>query len=226
MSDASLLPPNATNAERAIALAAARINDLPLPHRTLHNATESPAQLLPWLAWEFSVDEWFPDWEEDQKRGAIASSISIHRHKGTIGAVRAGLAGIGINVRVQEWFAQIPQGAPGTFHLLINASQFPVTLENLHRVIAVLEQSKNLRSHMTLAQLSATTVAELYSAAVSISGHDVAVTYGVNSLALLMEGQANGDATTQAAANGLHTLIHATMPAAGYWEPHEPVQQR
>lgn len=217
MSDASLLPPNATNAERAIALAAARINDLPLPHRTLHYATESPAQLLPWLAWEFSVDEWFPDWEEDQKRGAIAASISIHRHKGTIGAVRAGLAGIGINVRVQEWFAQIPQGAPGTFHLLINASQFPVTLENLHRVIAVLEQSKNLRSHMTLAQLSATTTAELRSAAVSVSGQDLAITYAVPDLVLLMEGAINGMQQTENAANALHTLIHTTMPAPGYW---------
>ncbi|RGP54413.1 phage tail protein I [Pseudomonas abyssi] len=217
MSDASLLPPNATAAERALASAGVRLNELPLPHRTLHSAQESPPQLLPWLAWEFSVDEWDPNWAEDQKRGAIAASISIHRHKGTIGAVRAGLAGIGINVRVQEWFAQIPQGEPGTFHLLINASQYPVTLENLHRVIAVLEQSKNLRSHMTLAQLSATTVATLRSAAVSVSGHDIGVTYAVSSLALIMEGLANGEQPTQLAASNLHTLINETMPAAGYW---------
>lgn len=217
MSDASLLPPNASAAERALAASAARLTALPVPHRTLHDADTAPEALLPWLAWEYSVDEWDTNWAEDQRRGAIAAAIAVHRHKGTIGAVRAGLAGIGINVRVQEWFAQIPQGEPGTFHLLINASQYPVTLENLHRVIAVLEQSKNLRSHMTLAQLSATTVATLRSAAVSVSGHDVGVTYAVSSLALLMEGLANGEQPTQLAASNLHTLINETMPAAGYW---------
>ena len=217
MSDASLLPPNATAAERALASAAARLTALEVPHRTLHDGLTAPEALLPWLAWEYSVDEWDTTWSEEQRRGSIAASIAIHRHKGTIGAVRAGLAGLGINVQVQERFAQIPQGAPGTFHLLINASQYPVTLENLHRVIAVLEQSKNLRSHMTLAQLSATTVATLRSAAVSVSGHDIGVTYAVSSLALLMEAQANGQAQTQNATNRLHTLIHTTLPAPGYW---------
>lgn len=217
MSETSLLPPNATAAERALAAAAARLTDLEVPHRTLHDGLTAPEVLLPWLAWEYSVDEWDTTWSEEQRRGSIAASIAIHRHKGTIGAVRAGLAGIGISVRVQEWFAQIPQGAPGTFHLLINASQYPVTLGNLHQLIAVLEQSKNLRSHMTLAQLSATTTAELRSVAATCCGHEVGVSYAVDDLTLLLEGAVNGMQQTEDAANALHTLINETMPAPGYW---------
>jgi len=217
MSDASLLPPNATAAERALASAAARLTALEVPHRTLHDGLTAPEALLPWLAWEYSVDEWDTTWSEEQRRGSIAASIAIHRHKGTIGAVRAGLAGIGINVQVQEWFAQIPLGEPGTFHLLINASQYPVTLGNLHQLIAVLEQSKNLRSHMTLGQLSAVTTSQLYTAGTSCSGQDVLVQYPVDSIDLLIEGAINGNEPTAQAVSALHTLIHETLPTPGYW---------
>lgn len=193
MSDASLLPPNSTQLERALAGAAERFSALPLPHRELMDPSITPAQLLPWLAWEVSVDEWAPEWQEQQKRGAIAASISIHRHKGTIGAVRAGLAGIGINVRVQEWFAQLPAGEPGTFHLLVDASQYPVTLDNLHRVIAVLENSKNLRSHLDGIYISARSSAQLHSAVVVGIGHEITLTdyraamLVINELAIVLE---------------------------------------
>lgn len=217
MSDASLLPPNASPLERGLASISDRLQQIDVPHRQLLDGDSAPFQVLPWLAWEYSVDEWDPGWDEQQKRGAIMASIAIHRHKGTIGAVRAALAGIGIPVQVQEWFAQIPQGDPGTFHLLINASQYPVTQSNLFRVLAVLDAAKNLRSHMTLARLGVTTTAQLNSAGISCSGHDVLVGYPVNSIALLIEGVNNGEEQTASAASALYTLIHETMPAPGYW---------
>ena len=42
-----------------------------------------------------SIEEWDPNWSEDAKRSAIAQSVSIHRHKGTLGAVKRALKSAG-----------------------------------------------------------------------------------------------------------------------------------
>jgi phage tail P2-like protein len=89
-----LLPANSTALERAIANTGASLSTLPVPARHVRNPETCPVALLPFLAWELSVDEWDPDWGEDVKRAVIAASIDIHRHKGTRGAVRRALAAI------------------------------------------------------------------------------------------------------------------------------------
>ncbi|EKQ5242665.1 phage tail protein I [Escherichia coli] len=53
--------------------------------RFLHTC---PANLLPWLAWSFSVDRWDDKWPEATKRAVIRDAYFIHCHKGTIGAIR------------------------------------------------------------------------------------------------------------------------------------------
>lgn len=92
MSD--LLAPNASALERAVGKSGAVISNLPAPARHVRNPATCPANLLPFLAWELSVDEWNPGWGEDVRRAVIAASINIHRHKGTLGAVRRALAAI------------------------------------------------------------------------------------------------------------------------------------
>lgn len=92
MSD--LLAPNASALERAVGKSGAGISNLPTPARHVRNPVTCPTNLLPFLAWELSVDEWNPGWGEDVKRAVIAASINIHRHKGTLGAVRRALAAI------------------------------------------------------------------------------------------------------------------------------------
>lgn len=89
-----LLPSNSSALERSLAKTGAPISSLPTPARHVRNPSTCPANLLPFLAWELSVDEWNPGWGEDVKRAVIAASIAIHRHKGTIGAVRRALAAI------------------------------------------------------------------------------------------------------------------------------------
>ena len=49
----SLLPRNATGAERAIEGATARVGAVPTPFRDLWNPDTCPAALLPWLAWAY-----------------------------------------------------------------------------------------------------------------------------------------------------------------------------
>lgn len=91
----SLLPPNATAAERNLEAATERISDVPVPLRDTWNPDTCPASLLPWLAWQFSVDQWDANWTDDVKRAVIKSAVNVHRHKGTIGAVRAVFTALG-----------------------------------------------------------------------------------------------------------------------------------
>lgn len=95
MSDQSLLPPNATPVEHGFEAAGERITVLPVPVRDTWNPATCPAQLLPWLAWALSVDRWDNGWTDDQKRAVIAASVTVHRRKGTFGAVQSALAAAG-----------------------------------------------------------------------------------------------------------------------------------
>lgn len=95
MADTSLLPPNATSQERAVANTMARLSDVPIDIRTINNPDTCPLALLPWLAWARSVNEWDSDWSEETKRAVIASSYAVHRKKGSIGSIKQALTAAG-----------------------------------------------------------------------------------------------------------------------------------
>ena len=114
----NLLPPNSPPLVDAIdEVTAERIDAIPVPLRDLWNPWSCPIELLPWLAWSLSVDEWEEDWPESVKRQVVADSIQVHFHKGTRGAVEDALAVLGITVDLTEWFDQSPPGQRGTMQL-------------------------------------------------------------------------------------------------------------
>lgn len=93
----SLLPSaNAGPAELAIEQTGARIEGFPDHIRPLWNADTCPAYLLPWLAWTLSVDHWSSSWSEETKRAVIRASVEVHRHKGTVGAIKRAMAAAGL----------------------------------------------------------------------------------------------------------------------------------
>lgn len=171
MSD--LLPHNATSQERALAETVARVSAVPTNARDMWDPDTCPVDLLPWLAWAFSLDNWDNTWTEQQKRAAVKASYAVHRYKGTIGSVKDALNALGLGVRVQEWFNQIPAGAPYTYKLLLEVNQYGVSLEQLNKIQSVVENTKNLRSHMTTVDLSVASTSTVYVAAVSLSGHEI-----------------------------------------------------
>lgn len=178
MSDRNLLPPNATPQEIALAGAVARISDVPVPNRDLYNPALCPAALLPWLAWTFSLDNWDPLWTEAQKRQTIAQSIQVHRHKGTIGAVRGALAAVGVGARLQEWFNQTPAGAPYTYRLLLEVDQVGIDQAGMVTVVDVVNSTKNLRSHLDNIGLSVKSKAGPNVGGVSLVGNEITVLFG------------------------------------------------
>ncbi|WP_416139072.1 phage tail protein I [Halomonas sp. HK25] len=172
-----LLPPSATQLERLAATVGAKVTDLPVILRALWNPEDCPAELLPWLAWAWSVDSWNAKWSDRQKRNTIAEALEVQQIKGTIGAVRTALGAIGIDARVQEWHRQTPQAEPYTFRLLLEAEQTPVDQAGLDEVLAIIARTKNLRSHLSRILVSATSRAPVHVATVANRGDEITVTH-------------------------------------------------
>lgn len=164
----SLLPPSATAQERALDLTTARIGDVPVPLRTLWDADTCPAALLPWLAWALSVDVWDPTWTDLQKRQAIKDSVSIHRRKGTAGALYTALAAY--DVDIEEWQDQTPKGIPYTFALVAGTLTDPQRAT----VIELCNRVKNARSHFSFRAKN--DGGDFYTSAACVSGGVIAVT--------------------------------------------------
>lgn len=115
--DLTLLPPNATELERALEAAAARIEGVPIPLAQLWDPETCAPELLPWIAWGLSVDNWDPEWPLAQKREAVASSIDLHRKKATPASIDAVLSSFDDLLELVEWFEASPRAEPHTFEV-------------------------------------------------------------------------------------------------------------
>ncbi|MDE2388898.1 MAG: phage tail protein I [Betaproteobacteria bacterium] len=156
-----LLPQNQTVLEAAIANAT-QSGVSPDAIARLWDAGTCPVNLLPWLAWALSVDDWDGSWDEETQRRVIATSIDIHRKKGTVGAVKQALANFEHETKLTEWWQKDPQGTPHTFQIDVeigNTGIDPATTAAIRRQI---DAAKPVRSHYELrligrAQLNAYT---------------------------------------------------------------------
>ncbi len=145
---ARLLPANATELERLAAEALAQIDRVPVPLRQLWNPDTCPVELLPYLAWAFSVDRWSQAWPESAKRAAIRAAYFIHAHKGTIGALRRVVEPLGYLIEVYEWFEEVPAGVPGTFRLLVGVLDTGITDEMYQELTWLIDDAKPLTRHL------------------------------------------------------------------------------
>ena len=140
----SLLPTNATDLERAIEQTSGeRVESLPVMNETLWQAENCPENFLPFLAWALSVDKWNSEWTAGQKRNVIAAALSVHRHKGTVGAMKDAIAALGADANVEQWFEY--GGEPYHFRLRLNNGTSNISIAEL---IDVALAAKNVRSVM------------------------------------------------------------------------------
>ncbi|MDE1170927.1 MAG: phage tail protein I [Verrucomicrobium sp.] len=144
----SLLPPNATEFEQDVETVTSRISDVPVPLRTLWNPDTCPAAFLPWLAWALEVDTWSSSWTDAQKRAVIKASVDVHRHKGTLGAVRRVLEPFGLSGAIREWWQTTPPGTPHTFTVTLAIINTPSDVQDA--IATAVDQVKPVRSEMTL----------------------------------------------------------------------------
>lgn len=175
MSNNGLLPPNATPQEIALAETVARISDVPVLVRQSHDPATCPAQLLPWLAWAYSVDEWDPNWTEAEKRGVIANSLYVHQHKGTIGAVTKSLEPLGYTTEVTEWFEASPPAEPYTFSVELATSDKPIDDALYAKAERLVKATKNERSQLTSIKLRTDIRGNLRFGATTVVGEEITV---------------------------------------------------
>lgn len=168
----NLLPPNSTQFERQFSVAFARVSTVETPARTFNLPLEAPAVVLPWLAWERSVDDWKKSWTEAQKRQTINNAYYVHCHKGTIGALERALKNLGIQAVVQEWFNMSPIGQPYTFSIQIQVTQVGANEGQIKDLMQVINNNKNLRSHLVNTSLVVQSNSNPVIAAATLSGHE------------------------------------------------------
>lgn len=152
--DRSLLPPNATDEERAIEDAMRAGIDLSKVG-SLWNPATCPAEILPFLAWGLAISHWDPAWSEAQKRAEIADAIPYHRRKGTRAAVREVLDRFEPLLQIIEWWEMSPRGAPHTFEVRAPSGDIPasfLTSETAAAIIRDVAAAKPARSHFTFIQ--------------------------------------------------------------------------
>ena len=175
MNDTTLLPPSATDEERAIDLATARLGDVPVLVREAWNPETCPAELLPWLAWAFSVDEWQDTWTEAEKRGVIQNALYVHKKKGTLAALKRAVEPLGYIIRIIEWFEESPPGTPYTFRLEVGVLDKGVNEAIYDQMVRLIETYKNVRSQMLALTIKGEVSGKAYFGAGLMSGVDTTV---------------------------------------------------
>ncbi|SFA66563.1 phage tail protein I [Metapseudomonas otitidis] len=170
-----LVPGNSTLLERRATQALAQIEAVPIPLRTLADPDACPVELLPYLAWAFSVDRWDANWPESVKRKVIRASWYVHAHKGTIGALRRVVEPLGYLIRVIEWWQLAPNGVPGTFALDIGVLDSGITDEMYQDLNRLIDDAKPVSRHLVGLAISLETRAEIHVGAAALLGDTLTV---------------------------------------------------
>lgn len=167
----SLLPPNATPAERALEDAMLSRIDLAAVGTQWNPATCAP-EVLPFLGWGLAISHWDSAWTVEQKRVAVASAIPFHKIKGTRAAVEQVLARFHPLLTVTEARQANPPRAPHTFEVRAPALEIGadfLTAETAEAIIRDVAAAKPLRSHFDFVQ-TLEAEAALYMAAGGMAG--------------------------------------------------------
>ncbi|HHR6031363.1 TPA: phage tail protein I [Providencia alcalifaciens] len=172
MSD-RLLPTGSSALELAAANALAQIERVPIPIRELWNPDKCPVHLLPYLAWAFSVDRWDKNWTEKAKRDAIKAAMFIHKHKGTIGALRRVVEPLGYLIRVIEWWKT--NETAGTFRLDIGVLETGITEEMYRELEALIFDAKPASRHLVGLTIQLEIKGNIFCAATSYGGDELTV---------------------------------------------------
>ena len=113
----SLLPINASQLLKDLESSSLKATSLEALNRYITNPDLAPDNILPWLAWAVSVDDWSDNWPKVIKREMIKNSISLHQIKGTKRAIQKALEIIGVAGEIVEWWELNPRMTPHSFNI-------------------------------------------------------------------------------------------------------------
>lgn len=183
----SLLPPNATDLERAVEAVIMQILSIEVPVDRLWSPERCPAAVLPYLAWALSVDEWDVSWSVERQREVVAAAIQIQRHKGTPWAIKRALEVLGYGTAtlveqspVHRYDGALIHDGAETYAQSDHWAEYrivldrPITLGQAERVRAVLAMNAPARCHLKALDFSRAMVT--YDGSIN---HDGTYSYGV-----------------------------------------------
>lgn len=169
-----LLPTGSTALELNTEQAGAEVSSAPVPLRQLWDPDTCPLSLLPYLAWAFSVDRWDDSWDEETQRSVVKQSYFVHRHKGTVGALRRAITPLGYLVTIIEWWQN--GKPPGTFEIEVGALDTGITPEMYTELERIINDTKPCSRHLTNLAISLEVRGNLPVAAASYDG-DIMTVY-------------------------------------------------
>lgn len=149
-----ILPPNAGAFLHRVANAT--WDSLPVNIEQSLNPASCPESLLPWLAWEWHVDNWDLAIDEQTRRAVIRDSAKLHRLKGTRWAVQQALATLRVKSEITEWWQQQPPGEVHTFGLTawvnenLTGDSAILSAQIYERLRNLINDTKPVRSHYEL----------------------------------------------------------------------------
>lgn len=165
MMNKTLLPPSATALERKLSQAIAC--SPPILIRTLWDPMTCPYELLPYLAWQYSVDRWDEKWSEQTKRKVIAEAFEIHQLKGTKEAIRRAVEPFGRLINITEWWQT--NSEPGTFSIDVGVSDAGITDESYDELTRIIDDVKPVSRKLVGLALHIMTVGNT---TIGVSGYD------------------------------------------------------
>ena len=150
----SLLPINASQLLKDLESSSLKATSLEALNRYITNPDLAPDNILPWLAFSVSVDDWSDNWPKVIKREMIKNSISLHQIKGTKRAIQKALEIIGVAGEIVEWWELNPRMTPHSFNITAylndNINEYAdviIGLDTQKKLINLIENVKPARSH-------------------------------------------------------------------------------
>ena len=150
----SLLQINASQLLKDLESSSLKATSLEALNRYITNPDLAPDNILPWLAWAVSVDDWSDNWPKVIKREMIKNSISLHQIKGTKRAIQKALEIIGVAGEIALWWELNPRMTPHSFNITAylndNINEYAdviIGLDTQKKLINLIENVKPARSH-------------------------------------------------------------------------------
>lgn len=150
----SLLPINASQLLKDLESSSLKATSLEALNRYVTNPDLAPDNILPWLAFSVSVDDWSDNWPKVIKREMIKNSISLHQIKGTKRAIQKALEIIGVAGEIALWWELNPRMTPHSFNITAylndNINEYAdviIGLDTQKKLINLIENVKPARSH-------------------------------------------------------------------------------
>ena len=116
---------------------------------------ELPEALLDILAYDFKIDWYDYDYPVEAKRNLFKTNYYVHRHLGTVGAVKEAICALYPRSGILEWFDY--EGNPYHFIVALE-SGFPVIPVSNTDVLKAVYTYKSLRSHLDAIVYRTTTI--------------------------------------------------------------------